>query len=346
MNKIKILGITLLLTLIIVILLIFSYIGLTWLIASSETPEQSLDNKVVKIEPGGEYSYGFSNVRSGRLIEWHWKISEFKNDSIKFWIQDGKGDIIYYFSSDSNQTSDDGRLYFNYRDDYTIIWENGDQNRSTDVSIKQLVIWDSEGFYEPMLLVYIFVPILFMTYIIFLKKYPKKYNQKKGRSSKYGRILLIIIAFIIFYLIIINVFIPVNNPASNENLILNPNDYHREKYPELYKDLDVPVKWTIDGNATINFWIENENGYRYKKIDTSDNLTYQRFRFIPPDNGDYWLVFENPSNEMVSVHYLNDPNPKDNTSDLLRLLSGLILTIIIFMNIYAMLIRREIKYIV
>ena len=148
---------------------------------------------------------------------------------------------------------------------------------------------------------------------------------------------------IVIYLIILNVFFSGRIPVEDKHVKLTPFDTHRQRYPELYGDLGYPIKWNIDGNTSINFWIENKNGSKYKQLNVSDNITSQTFRFIPPKDGDYWLVFENPTNETIDLHYTYDPNTKDNLFDFLKLFTWIICAILIFMNIYLILKNKRIK---
>ncbi len=344
MGKGKDIGKAIVISIVITLVLIISVAVITALIANNETPESSIiHGKNILLEPDNKYEHTFTNIRANRLISWEWNITNYNNDSVKFWFEDKDGNKIYYFSSNQNQTNDKGEFIFEHRDDYTFVWENANQNKSVNLTINKLILRDSEGIEEPMYIIYILIPILILSYVIYSRRSLIKRENDKKPLKKYQKIAIVIFVGIIIYLIILNVFFSSRIPVEDKHVKLTPFDTHRQKYPELYGNLDYLIKWNIDENTTINFWIENEDGLKYKQLNVSDNITSQTFRFIPPKDGDYWLVFENPTNETIDLHYKYDPNTKDNLFDFLKLFTGVICAILIFMNIYLILKNKRIK---
>ncbi len=344
MRKWKDIGISIIITFLSLLLLIFVIMVTNYLISSSETPEASIiHEKNISLKPSNKYEYNFTNVRPNKQISWEWNIRNYTNDFVKFWLEDKDENKIYYFSSNQNQTHDEGEFIFEQRDDYTFVWKNANQNRSVNLTINKLILWDSEGIEEPMVIIYILIPILILTYVIYSKKYLIKRENDKKPLKRYQKIAIAIFVGIIIWLIIVNVFFSGRIPVEDKHVKLTPFDTHRQRYPELYGDLGYPIKWNIDGNTSINFWIENKNGSKYKQLKASDNITSQTFRFIPPKDGDYWLVFENPTNETINLHYKYDPNTKDNSVEILKLFTWIICAILIFMNTYLILKNKRMK---
>jgi len=344
MEKFKDIVKPIILAVLILFILIFIIISSTYLISRYETPESSIIHKKnISLKSNDKYEHTFTNVRAGRLLSWKWEINDFDNNTIKFYLENKEKNKIYYFSSNQNQTFDEGEFISEYRDDYTFIWKNANSTHPINITINKLILWDSEGIEEPMFIIYILIPILILSYIIYYKKYSIRSEDRKEPLKKYKKIVLIIILSIVIWLILSNIFFSGRVPVENRHVNLNSFEIHKQKYPELLSDLSVPIKWNIDGNTSINFWIEDKNGFKYKQLNASENIISQNFRFVPPKDGDYWLYFENPTNNAINLYYKYDPNPKDNTFKFVGVFAGIICAILIYMNIYLIMKNKRIK---
>ncbi len=248
----------------------------------------------VDIAPGGNYTQRFDIHLVNSTLWMKWEIPHYNGEDFEFWIENEKGKRFEYFQGHEDFRAEFICYLFEEAGTYKVVWKSNEANQTIHLRIPDESMLIPFGYPPGIVVVYTTIIMTILAGLIISRKKNAMISVELTKGQK------IVIMALVIVLIFFTFSMAFEDQTYSKHHQVSANDTLIIQYQDQFEELNLHYDWNVEGNTTIQFWIEDSAGTMYRFCNCTNNIG----NFMVPKDGGYKAIFKNWQNRDIDVNYV------------------------------------------